>query len=48
MNAPHDHTFIINRIVAGSPDRMPAFARQFTEADIRAIIAYIRSLQPES
>jgi len=48
MNSPRDDTFIINRIVGGSPGRMPSFAQQFTDTDIRAIIAYIRSLQPES
>jgi mono/diheme cytochrome c family protein len=48
MHSPHDDSFIINRIVGGSPGRMPAFGAQFTDTDIRAIIAYIRSLEPES
>lgn len=48
MNSPRDDTFIINRIVGGSPGRMPAFGNQFTDTDIRALIVYIRSLQPES
>jgi mono/diheme cytochrome c family protein len=48
MNSPRDDTFIIDRIVGGSPGRMPAFGQTFTDTDIRALLVYIRSLQPES
>jgi len=49
MNAPRDHIFIIiNPIAGGAPGRMPAFRQPFIDADIRAMIADIRSLQPES
>jgi mono/diheme cytochrome c family protein len=48
MNSPRDDDFMISRIVGGSPGKMPAFGQQFTDTDIRAILAYIRSLQPES
>jgi mono/diheme cytochrome c family protein len=48
MNSSRDDDFMISRIVGGSPGKMPAFGQQFTDTDIRAILAYIRSLQPES
>jgi mono/diheme cytochrome c family protein len=48
MNSPRDDEFIINRIVGGSPGKMPAFGQQLVDTDIRALLAYIRNLQPES
>jgi len=48
MNTVRDDEFIINRIVGGSPGRMPSFAQQLGADDIHALIAYIRSLKPES
>jgi len=48
MDTQRDDEFIINRIVGGAPGRMPSFAQQLTDTDIFAIIAYIRSLKPES
>jgi mono/diheme cytochrome c family protein len=38
---------IIHRIKAGKPGAMPAFESAFSDADILAIVAYIRSLRPE-
>jgi len=39
--------FIVNRIKAGKPPGMPAFGRSFTDEQIQAIVAYIRSLRDE-
>lgn len=38
---------LLNRIRAGKEGAMPAYSRAFTEAQLRAIIAYIRSLKEE-
>jgi mono/diheme cytochrome c family protein len=35
---------IISRIRTGKPGQMPAF--QFTDEQLRAIVAYIRALKP--
>jgi mono/diheme cytochrome c family protein len=48
MDTQRDDEFIINRIVGGSPGRMPAFGNQLVDTDIHALIAYIRSLKPET
>lgn len=37
--------FIIERIKKGKPGAMPGYARAFTEGQIIAILAYIRSLE---
>jgi mono/diheme cytochrome c family protein len=34
--------------VGGSPGKMPAFAQQFSDTDIKALLAYIRNLKPDS
>jgi mono/diheme cytochrome c family protein len=39
-----DDAFIINRIKHGKPGAMPAFGRAFSDGQIIAILAYIRSL----
>jgi mono/diheme cytochrome c family protein len=39
--------FIISRIKAGKPPGMPAFGRSFTDEQLQAIVAYIRSLRDE-
>jgi cytochrome c553 len=39
-----DDAFIINRIKHGKPGTMPAFGRAFSDSQIIAIVAYIRSL----
>ena len=48
MNSPRDDDFIISRIVGGSPGKMPAFAQQFSDTDIKALLAYIHNLKPDS
>ena len=48
MESPRDDTFMINRIVGGSPGKMPAFGQQLQDTDIKAILAYIHSLKPDS
>jgi mono/diheme cytochrome c family protein len=42
-----DDAFIINRIKHGKPGAMPAFGRAFSDGQIIAILAYIRSLDDE-
>jgi len=37
---------IISRIRAGKTGQMPAYAGAFTDQEMRAIVAYIRSLKP--
>ena len=39
-----DDAYIINRIKHGKPGTMPAFGRAFSDGQIVAILAYIRSL----
>jgi len=39
-----DDSFIVNRIKQGKPGAMPAFGRAFSDGQIVAILAYIRSL----
>jgi mono/diheme cytochrome c family protein len=38
---------IIHRIKTGKTGAMPAFGAQFTDAQIAAIVRYIRNLKPE-
>jgi mono/diheme cytochrome c family protein len=44
-NSPQTDQYIINRIKNGKVGAMPAFATIFTDEQIRAIVAYIRSLK---
>lgn len=46
MNTVRSDDFIRNRIKNGKEGKMPAFGGSFTDADIDAIIAYIRALKP--
>jgi mono/diheme cytochrome c family protein len=46
MGTEHDDNFILSRIAAGSPGKMPAFGAGLTEADMSALLFYIRSLKP--
>jgi mono/diheme cytochrome c family protein len=46
MGTEHDDNFILSRIAAGSPGKMPAFGAGLTEADMNALLVYIRSLKP--
>lgn len=40
-------TELMNRIRLGKEGAMPAYGRAFTDAQLRAIVAYIRSLKDE-
>jgi len=40
--------FIANRIRLGKEGAMPAYGRAFTDAQIRSLVAYIRSLKDDS
>lgn len=47
MGTSRSDDFIRNRIRNGKPGAMPAFGSQFSDADITAIIVYIRALKPD-
>jgi mono/diheme cytochrome c family protein len=47
MNTQRSDDFIRTRIKLGKEGAMPAFGSSFSDADIDAIISYIRSLKPE-
>lgn len=47
MDSERDDNFIVSRIAAGSPGKMPAFGEALTRANIQSLLAYIRSLKPE-
>jgi len=47
MNSPRSDDYIRMRIKLGKQGAMPAFGGTFSDADINAIIKYIRSLKPE-
>ena len=47
MNSKRSDDYLRNRIKNGKEGKMPAFATSFSDADIDAIIVYIRALQPE-
>jgi mono/diheme cytochrome c family protein len=47
MNTARDDDFIRFRIQHGKEGAMPAFGTSFSDADINAIIKYIRTLKPE-
>jgi mono/diheme cytochrome c family protein len=47
MNTQRSDDFIRFRIQHGKEGAMPAFGASFSNADIDAIIKYIRSLKPE-
>ena len=47
MDTHRDDDFIRNRIKLGKEGAMPAFGQAFSDADIDAIIKYIRSLKPD-
>jgi len=48
MNTTRSDDFIRFRIRNGKLGAMPAFGTQFSDADINAIIAYIRALKPDT
>ena len=47
MDTKRSDEFIRERIKNGKEGAMPAFGQTLSEADIDAIIAYIRNLKPE-
>ncbi|MBV9221912.1 MAG: cytochrome c [Methylobacteriaceae bacterium] len=47
MNTTRSDDYIRNRIKNGKEGAMPAFGTMFSDADIDAIIKYIRSLKPD-
>jgi mono/diheme cytochrome c family protein len=47
MNTQRSDDFIRTRIKLGKEGAMPAFGTTFNDADIEAIIKYIRSLKPQ-
>jgi mono/diheme cytochrome c family protein len=47
MNSQRSDDFIRTRIKLGKEGAMPAFGSTFSDADIDAIIKYIRTLKPE-
>ncbi|WP_139031303.1 cytochrome c [Bradyrhizobium sp. ORS 375] len=47
MDSPRSDDFLRNRIKVGKPGAMPAFGETFSDAQIDAIIAYIRALKPD-
>lgn len=47
MGTKRSDAFIINRIKHGKEARMPAFGQILTDAQIKAIVHYIRHLKPE-
>ena len=47
MGIERDDNFILSRIAAGSPGKMPAFGTGLSAEDMQALLVYIRSLKPE-
>jgi mono/diheme cytochrome c family protein len=48
MDSPRSDEFIVNRIKRGKEGKMPAFGTQFSDAQIQALLRYIRHLKPEN
>lgn len=46
-NSPRSDDYLRNRIKTGKEGAMPAYGPAFSDAQIDAIIKYIRSLQPD-
>ena len=47
MNSERSDDFIVARIKNGKEGAMPAFGAQFSDAQIQALLRYIRNLKPE-
>jgi mono/diheme cytochrome c family protein len=47
MGSERDDNFILSRVAAGSPGKMPAFGEALSAEDMQALLVYIRSLKPE-
>lgn len=48
MDSARSDDFILNRIRNGFPGKMPAFGGTFSDAQIHALLRYIRHLKPEN
>ena len=48
MNSESSDEALASRIRNGKTGQMPAFGSAFSEAQIHAIVAYIRGLRPEN
>ena len=48
MGTERDDDFILTRIATGSAGKMPAFGEALSGPDFQALLAYIRSLKPET
>ncbi len=48
MGTQRDDNFILTRIATGSEGKMPAFGTALTGPDMMTLLAYIRSLKPET
>ena len=48
MDSTRGDDFILNRIRNGSSGKMPAFGASFSDAQIDALLRYIRNLKPEN
>jgi mono/diheme cytochrome c family protein len=48
MGTERDDDFLLMRIATGSAGKMPAFGESLSGPDIQALLAYIRSLKPET
>jgi mono/diheme cytochrome c family protein len=48
MGTERDDNFILTRIATGSAGKMPAFGEALSGSDFQALLAYIRSLKPET
>jgi mono/diheme cytochrome c family protein len=47
MGTERDDNFILSRIAAGMPGKMPAFGAGLSAEDMQALLVYIRNLKPE-
>jgi len=47
MNNENSDEYLFNRIKKGKPGRMAAFGGAFTDAQIRELVVFIRSLRPD-
>jgi mono/diheme cytochrome c family protein len=47
MDSSRSDEFILNRIRSGSEGKMPAFGGSLNDAQIHALLRYIRHLKPE-
>jgi mono/diheme cytochrome c family protein len=48
MHTKQSDDFLVNRIATGKPGKMPAFGGSLSLEQVDDLIAYIRSLEPES